>query len=289
MADGNLRSVDWHADLMVPATAPPAPFPAAMPLRVVLSEATDLWGVQPSGWLAAALLFAAIAAGGVLLPWRVALPPAWPEDAVRFRVVFEEPAPLPAAPEAAVLSAPVASPPSQAPLEPSAILPQPETAMTEVEPEPSPIATAPPVERLPKPPSRKPALRHATAVPPAPPSDAAAIGSTAPPPMQTAALATTAAPVPHGVSAGPSLAYAPKPDYPMAARTRGLQGRVVLRIDISATGIPATVSVVTSSGHAILDRAAIATVQSWRFRPAMQDGIAVTGQVDQPVDFRLED
>src|SRR5215469_16189927 len=72
MADGSRRSVDWHANLIVPETAeaeaaPGGPVLAATPLRIVLSEATDLWGVQPSGWLGASLFFAVIAAGGALL------------------------------------------------------------------------------------------------------------------------------------------------------------------------------------------------------------------------------
>src|ERR1051326_4468171 len=113
MADGSLRSVDWHANLVVPARAddePAADGPslAAARLRIVLSEATDLWGVQPSGWLAALLLFAAIAAGGVFLPWRLIPPPAWPADPARFRVVFEEPAPVALAPETAAPPAKVA-------------------------------------------------------------------------------------------------------------------------------------------------------------------------------------
>src|SRR5690349_824865 len=99
MADGSLRSVDWHANLIVPAradaeAAPAGPSLAVAPLRIVLSEATDLWGVQPSGWLAALLFFAALAAGGAFLPWRLIPPPAWPADPVHFRVVFEEPAPV---------------------------------------------------------------------------------------------------------------------------------------------------------------------------------------------------
>src|SRR5690348_1327844 len=94
MADGSLRSVDWHANFIVPAGADAETAPAGLslagpPLRIVLSEATDLWGVQPSGWLGASLLFVAIAAGGAFLPWRVAPPPAWPADPARFRVVFE--------------------------------------------------------------------------------------------------------------------------------------------------------------------------------------------------------
>jgi protein TonB len=293
MADGNLRrSVDWHANLIVPAeaeTAPAAPFLAAVPLRIVLSEASDLWGVSRSGWLAAGLFFAALGAGGALLPWRVAPPLAWPDDPVRFRVVFEEPAPIPAAPEIAALPAPVEPPASSPPGESLPIVPAPEPAITEVEPEPSPIATAPALEPLPKPPARKPPLHHASTPPPAAPhalaAESTATGST----VQTAQTAAAVAPVARGLSRPPSLDYGPKPDYPAAARMRGLQGRVLLHIDIAADGTPANVSVVTSSGHVILDRAAMATVRTWRFHPATREGVPVESARDLPVEFRLED
>ncbi len=291
MADGSLRSVDWHANLIVPAragaeAAPAEPFRATPPLRIVLSEATDLWGVQPSGWLAAGLFFAALAAGGALLPWRVAPPPAWPDDAVRFRVVFEEPAPMPAAPEIAALPAPL-EPPSAAPVEPPPIVPAPVTAATEVEPEPSPIATAPALVPLPEPPARKPPLHHAPP-PAAAPHAVAAENTTTAAAVQTAQVAAVA-PVARGLSRPPSLDYGPKPDYPAAARIRGLQGRVLLHIDIAADGTPANVAVTTSSGHAILDRAAMTTVHTWRFHPAMRDGVPVESARDLPVEFRLED
>jgi periplasmic protein TonB len=293
MADGNLRSVDWHANLIVPTgagteAAPATSFLAAAPLRIVLSEAADLWGVSPSGWLAAGLFFAALGAGGALLPWRVAPPLAWPEDPVRFRVVFEEPAPTPAAPEIAAVPAPVEPPPSAAPLEPPAIVPAPEIAMTDVEPEPPPIATAPALEPLPQPPARKPPMRHASPQPPATapqPAEAETTGSTAQPTQVAAAVA----PVARGLSRPPSLDYGPKPEYPAAARMQGLQGRVLLHIDIAADGTPANVSVATSSGHAILDRVAMTTVRNWRFHPAMRDGVPVESARDLPVDFRLED
>jgi periplasmic protein TonB len=297
MADGSLRSVDWHANLVVPAIADAEPATAgpslaAARLRIVLSEATDLWGVQPSGWLAALLLFAAIAAGGVFLPWRLIPPPAWPADPVRFRVVFEEPAPVALAPETAAPPATL-GPPSVAPAELPAIAPAPETAVTEadVEPEPPPIATAPAIAPLPKPPVRKPPLHQASPPPPTAASHPV-VAENVPttPTAQNAQVAAAVAPVARGLSSQPSLAYGPMIDYPAAARMRGLQGRVLLRVDVSANGKPADVAVIASSGHVILDRAAIAMVREhWRFRPAMRDGVPVDGQVEQPVVFRLED
>jgi len=265
-------------------------FAAAAPARIVLSETSDLWGVSPTGWVAALFLFGAVAAG-TFFAWQVAPQPAWPSDPVLVRLVFEEPA----APAAEVMAAPAPSEPASAPpvAPPETAPPAPaqDATATEVEPEPPPIATPQPaVTPLPKPPSRKPALRHAAAPPPVaePSAVAAESGSTSSATTQTAALPSATAPGVRSSVLQPSLDYGAKPDYPAAARVRGLQGRVLLRIDVAANGALADVAVITSSGHAILDKAALAWVRAQRFRPAMRDGKAIDGEVDLPVEFRLE-
>jgi len=302
MADGSHRSVDppgmsleRHTRLKVVENgredAPEGPlFAAATPTRIVLSEASDLWGVSPSGWVAALFLFGAVAAGGTLLASRATPPLPWPSDPVLVRLVFEEPAP--ASPVAEAAAVPIPSEPSIAPPPaPAEIVPPiPVQAVTapEVEPEPPPIAAQPALTPLPKPPSRKPVLRQAAAVSPsATPSPVAA--ESPPATTQTAALSGATTPATRSSVLRPSLAYGAKPDYPAAARQRGLQGRVLLRIGVSADGAPADVVVITSSGHTVLDRAALAWVRVQRFRPAMRDGTAVDGEVDLPVEFRLED
>jgi protein TonB len=81
----------------------------------------------------------------------------------------------------------------------------------------------------------------------------------------------------------------PKPDYPAEARNRRLQGRVLLRVDVSADGLPMAVTVSASSGHAILDAAAITAVRRWRFNPATRAGVAIEASAYVPILFRLED
>jgi protein TonB len=77
------------------------------------------------------------------------------------------------------------------------------------------------------------------------------------------------------------------PVYPERARQRGEQGRVVLRVDVSVDGMPITVSVAQSSGHPVLDEAAIAAVRQWRFVAATRGGTAVPAAADVPVRFTL--
>jgi periplasmic protein TonB len=81
----------------------------------------------------------------------------------------------------------------------------------------------------------------------------------------------------------------PDPSYPLAARQRGYEGRVLLRVAIQADGCVETVNVKTSSGHAMLDQTALATVQNWRFQPARRGDQAVATVLDVPVVFRLHD
>ncbi|MFW6162471.1 MAG: energy transducer TonB, partial [Planctomycetota bacterium] len=51
----------------------------------------------------------------------------------------------------------------------------------------------------------------------------------------------------------------------------------------------AEVRVARSSGHAVLDEAAVAAVRRWRFTPARAGGAAVTAEVEIPIRFRLSD
>ena len=86
----------------------------------------------------------------------------------------------------------------------------------------------------------------------------------------------------------PGLANAP-PAYPLAARRSGAEGRVVLRVRVSADGAVETVRVAVSSGHELLDEAARRGVAGWRFVPGRLAGVPVAASVDVPVVFRLRD
>lgn len=81
----------------------------------------------------------------------------------------------------------------------------------------------------------------------------------------------------------------PQPRYPYSARRRGEQGQVVLRVEVAADGRAQAVEIATSSGSHRLDAAAVQTVEHWRFRPATAGGEPVSGTVDVPITFRLED
>ena len=80
----------------------------------------------------------------------------------------------------------------------------------------------------------------------------------------------------------------PPPRYPPIARRLGEQGRIVLRVRVDAGGNPASVEVVEGSGSPRLDAAALQTVASWRFTPAMRGATPVDSWVQVPIVFKLE-
>jgi protein TonB len=81
----------------------------------------------------------------------------------------------------------------------------------------------------------------------------------------------------------------PQPPYPIIARQRNWTGKVILNVEVLAEGRCGAVNVFRTSGHEVLDNAAIAAVKTWRFTPATRTGRAVTQWARVPVDFSLED
>lgn len=81
----------------------------------------------------------------------------------------------------------------------------------------------------------------------------------------------------------------PRPPYPMVARRMGYHGKVVLNVEVLAEGRAGQVQLYTSSGHEILDNAALQTVKTWRFTPARRLGQPVTEWFLVPINFSLED
>jgi protein TonB len=138
-----------------------------------------------------------------------------------------------------------------------------------------------------RPPSRPPAPRTRTASP-QPPQSASGAASGAEAPVQAAARVAPAVPE------GPVLVTAPRyrrppapPVYPPRAVEFGLTGTVLVRARVGPDGTTAETRLWRSSGHALLDAAAIAAVRRWEFEAASVEGRRVEAWVEVPVHFRL--
>ncbi|MDH5179554.1 MAG: TonB family protein [Gammaproteobacteria bacterium] len=81
----------------------------------------------------------------------------------------------------------------------------------------------------------------------------------------------------------------PKPLYPAAAKRRGMQGTVLLQLAVSERGKVTAVQLKQSSGFRLLDTAAIDSVWSWRFQPALEDEEQIASEVIIPIRFELRD
>jgi len=80
----------------------------------------------------------------------------------------------------------------------------------------------------------------------------------------------------------------PKPVYPPMSRRQGEEGKVVLRVRVSAQGASLSVEIKQSSGFTRLDDSARAAVEKWRFVPARQGSEAVEATVLVPLNFTLD-
>ena len=77
------------------------------------------------------------------------------------------------------------------------------------------------------------------------------------------------------------------PLYPALAREQGVEGEVMVRVRLDRAGNAEEVLLQASSGHAMLDRAALAAVRRWAFEPGRRNGEAVPAWVQIPVRFAL--
>ncbi|MDA1305485.1 MAG: energy transducer TonB [Nitrospirae bacterium] len=77
------------------------------------------------------------------------------------------------------------------------------------------------------------------------------------------------------------------PVYPRIARESGWEGTVLIRVNVDADGNASKVKVQKSSGHAVLDEAAVDAVRKWKFSPAKDGNIPIRSVVEIPINFDL--
>lgn len=79
----------------------------------------------------------------------------------------------------------------------------------------------------------------------------------------------------------------PQPVYPAFSRRLREEGKVLLKVQVSAAGAATHVQLASSSGYERLDAAALQAVTHWRFVPAREGGQARASWVLVPVNFTL--
>jgi protein TonB len=189
--------------------------------------------------------------------------------------------------EVALLAAPQPHPAQPTP-------PAPPVAKPKPRPKPVKPKRAPPLPKQP-PVHRQPASLPASppaAADPAPAAQAAAPSTPAASPAAAAKPAVAAPPKTDTFTAANYRAHYksnPKPEYPRLAKSRGWQGKVLLRVEVTADGHSAGVQVQHSSGHRQLDEAAAEAVAHWTFIPAKRGDTPVASTVTVPIQFKLND
>lgn len=204
--------------------------------------------------------------------------------------------------------------PSAAPMVMAQLLPQvqqqpaPQPQKATPQPTPKPAPPEPPKQPAPKvvsqPVSQPKTIVSETALT-APKAPEKAVTAPAPVAVEktvppAAATAAPAAPTPPAAAAAPSppapivaprfnAAYLnnPPPAYPPLLRRMGEEGKVLLRVFVTAEGNAAEVRIQTSSGSPLFDEAAMNAVRHWRFVPARQGDAAVAAWVQVPIAFKL--
>ena len=148
------------------------------------------------------------------------------------------------------------------------------------------------------PPKPKPVERRP--IPQAAPTQLAAPAeSPAPTPATVAPAPTLVAPTPPAPAApAPTTTQPrfdadyldnPKPVYPPISRRLSEQGRAVLRVHVTDTGLAGEVHLHVSSGSSRLDQSALDTVRRWKFVPARLGPEPVAAWVLVPIAFTLKD
>jgi protein TonB len=118
----------------------------------------------------------------------------------------------------------------------------------------------------------------------------------APPPItRTAPVVAKVAPPPPVIRAPAApiqsvrVTYAPDPAdyYPDASRRNNEEGRALVHICVDTRGRVTDANVSSSTGHPMLDDAAVKLAKAYRFKPAMQSGHAVSQCTGLPIKFEL--
>jgi protein TonB len=160
-------------------------------------------------------------------------------------------------------------------------------------PQPTTIRIVKPDVQQPTPPMKQPPIKMVRPTMPATPVVLKPIIPIEQPRDQTQITVTTqpqpvTPQIPNSAASGIGDTHT-TPAYPADARNLGQQGVVTLQISIDATGTVTNATVKSSSGYPELDQTAVNwVIAHWRYKPAIQSGVAVASTTLAAVKFDLK-
>ena len=81
----------------------------------------------------------------------------------------------------------------------------------------------------------------------------------------------------------------PHPEYPLIARKKGWEGRVIIKADIDKAGNVTSIKILKSSGFEVLDESSVTTLREWKFTPARYGNKFINDTLNIPVNFQLKE
>lgn len=79
----------------------------------------------------------------------------------------------------------------------------------------------------------------------------------------------------------------PAPIYPPLAKSRNIEGKVLLEVLVSEKGEASKLKIISSSGSNLLDESAFEAVKNWKFIPAQKFGKNVEATIIVPIEFKI--
>jgi protein TonB len=113
----------------------------------------------------------------------------------------------------------------------------------------------------------------------------------APPPPITNVTTQAAPPPPRAIVPGTSVKVTFSPDpsdyYPEVSRRNGEEGRAVVKVCVNVAGKVDSAEIANTTGHPLLDEAALKVARAMKFKPATSEGKPVASCPTLPVKFVL--
>lgn len=91
----------------------------------------------------------------------------------------------------------------------------------------------------------------------------------------------------HSVNSGVVELVQAKPNYPMRAKSRHIEGWIKIAFTVTASGSVTNAHVVGASPPGMFDSSALETIQKFKFKPKIVNGKAVNGEATKTFSFKL--